>query len=270
MTPAHAEMIERLRQVLNADERIESAWLSGSLGRGTGDPWSDVDVTCVVEEGDIAACVAEYAGPRNPVGSTVHQIAPYGRVAANTATDLSRYDLSFMTPAQFRHVDPATVQPLVRATRPPTGVTRPNQLDGAKLAANAAEFIRIFGLLPVAIGRREWIVAIEGAGLMRRAIVDLMIEANGRAHERGGVKKLNYLLTDEQRTALEATLAIEPHPEALIAANLAMAGLFLPLARRLVAERGGAWPQAFESATWAHLKRELDIDPPPGCGAAEG
>src|SRR4051794_20008559 len=109
-TPAHTAMIERLREVLTADERIQSAWLSGSLGKGTGDAWSDVDVTCVVAEEDIAACVAEYAGPRNPVGSTVHQIAPYGRVAANTATDLSRYDLSFMTAAQFRHADPATVK----------------------------------------------------------------------------------------------------------------------------------------------------------------
>jgi hypothetical protein len=263
-TPDHDAMIERLRQVLTADERVESAWLSGSLGKGTADAWSDVDVTCVVEEEDIAACVSEYAGPRNPIGSTVHQIAPFGRVAANTATNLFRYDLAFMTPAQFRHVDPATVKPLVRATRPPTGVTRPNQKDGAKLAAEAAEFIRILGLLPVAVGRREWIVASEGAGLMRRAIVDMMIEANGRSHERGGVKKLNYLLTDDQRLALEDTLAVEPTPEALIAANRAMAGLFLPLARRLVEARGGAWPQAFETATWAHLKRELGMEPPTG------
>ena len=263
-TAAQTALIERLRAVLTADERIESAWLSGSLGKGAGDEWSDVDVTCVVAEEDIAACVSEYAGPKNPIGSTVHQVAPFGRVAANTATDLSRYDLSFMSPSQFRHVDPATVQPLVRATRPPGGITRPNQKDGAKLAADAAEFIRIFGLLPVAIGRREWIVAIEGAALMRRAIVDIMIEANGRAHERGGVKKLNYLLTDDQRLEVEDTLAIEPDQDALIAANLAMAALFLPLARRLVAERGGAWPQAFETATWAHLKRELGMDPPPG------
>ena len=222
LTPAHTAMIERLREVLTEDERILSAWLSGSIGRNRADPHSDVDVTCVVEEEDLSACVAEYGGRRNPVGPTVHQIIVYGRVAANTAPDWMRYDLAFMTPIEFRGQDPARLAPLVRASRPATGKTAQVPMSGAQVAATAAEFIRILGLLPVALGRREWLTAMEGLALMRRMTIDLMIETNGLTHEKGGVKKLNPLLTDLQREALEQTFPRTLDAEGLTAANLAL------------------------------------------------
>jgi hypothetical protein len=269
-TPEQTAMIERLRDVLAEDERIVSAWLSGSLGRGAGDAWSDVDVTCVVEEDDIAPCVAEYGGRRNPVGPTANQTVVHGRVAANISADWMRYDLLFLTPQEFRQQDPVRLTPLVRGAKPPTGVTRENVMDGARIAATATEFIRIIGLCPVAVGRREWISGVEGVALLRKMTIDLMIEANGLGHERGGVKRLNPFLTPEQRTALETSLAVEANRESLLGTTMALARLFFPLARRLVAERGGDWPQAFEDATWAWLQRELGVDPPAGVAQKAG
>lgn len=258
--PVQAALIDRLREVLAEDERIVSAWLSGSFGRGEGDAWSDVDVTCVVEEEDLSACVGEYGGRRNPVGETVHQHIVYGRVAANTATDWLRYDLTFVTPPEFRKQDPARLKPLVRATRPPTGKTPVVRLDAARLTAIAAEFIRVFGLLPVAVGRQEWLVGIEGEALLRRMTIDLMVDANGHTGNRGGAKRLNAFLTDGQRTDLEALAAVQPSRESLTAASVGLARLFFPLARQLLAEAGGAWPQVFEDATRAHLRRELGVE----------
>lgn len=260
LTPEQAAMIERLRNVLTEDERVLSAWLSGSIGQDRADAFSDVDVTCVVEEEDLAACVAEYGGRRNPVGPTVHQTIVYGRVAANTAPDWMRYDLAFMTPVEFRGQDPARLKPLVRAQRPPTGKTFQGQIPGAQIAATAAEFIRILGLLPVAVGRREWLSAVEGLALMRRMTIDLMIEANGRTHERGGVKKLNPLLTDEQRAALEATFPATMDQAGMVAANLKLCALFFPVARELAEARQAVWPDDFEAATRAHLKAALGFE----------
>jgi hypothetical protein len=194
----------------------------------------------------------------------------HGRVAANISAEWMRYDLLFLTPQEFRQQDPARLTPLVRAAMAPTGVTRENVMDGARIAAMATEFIRILGLAPVAVGRQEWISGVEGVALLRRMTIDLMVEANGLGHERGGVKRLNPLLTPDQQGALEASLAVGPSRTSLLGATLALAQLFLPLARRLVAERGGEWPQAFEDATWAWLKRELDVDPPPGVAQKAG
>jgi len=45
----------------------------------------------------------------------------------------------------------------------------------------------------------------------------------------------------------------------LIAANLALAAIFLPRARRLAAQTGMTWPTAFEAATRRHLKERLGV-----------
>ena len=259
LTAGQTAILERIQAVLTQDERIISAWLSGSVGRGEGDAWSDIDVTCVVEEEDLSACVGEYGGRRNPVGETVHQLIVYGRVAANISPEWVRYDLSFVTPAEFRHQDTAKLRPLVRATRPPTGRTKEIQMDGARLVAVATEFLRVLGLLPVAVGRHEWLVGIEGEALLCKMTVDLMVEANGRTGDRGGVKRLNAFLTRQQQADLEALVTVAPSREGLIGASVGMARLFLPLAKGLIAQAGGTWPQAFEDATLAHLQRELAI-----------
>jgi hypothetical protein len=64
----------------------------------------------------------------------------------------------------------------------------------------AQEFLRILGLSPGAFGRREWLMAQEGVGLLRKGLIEMMFEANGFGRAaRGGAKRLNQYLTPEQR-----------------------------------------------------------------------
>lgn len=51
-------LLERIVAVLAADERVVAAWLGGSLGRGRGDAWSDLDLWVVVAD-EHAADVGE-------------------------------------------------------------------------------------------------------------------------------------------------------------------------------------------------------------------
>ena len=48
---ARDALIERLTLGLAADDRIAAAWLGGSLGRGDGDDWSDIDLWLAIEDG---------------------------------------------------------------------------------------------------------------------------------------------------------------------------------------------------------------------------
>jgi len=50
-----ARLLDRIVAVLEADERVVAAWLGGSLGRGTGDAWSDVDLWVIVADERMAA-----------------------------------------------------------------------------------------------------------------------------------------------------------------------------------------------------------------------
>jgi predicted nucleotidyltransferase len=51
------ELLARVVKLLASDERVVAAWLYGSLGRGEGDAWSDIDLWVVVADehiGEIA------------------------------------------------------------------------------------------------------------------------------------------------------------------------------------------------------------------------
>jgi predicted nucleotidyltransferase len=49
-----ARLIERFEQ----DERVGSAWLSGSFGRGEADEWSDLDLHVAIQDADFDAVIA--------------------------------------------------------------------------------------------------------------------------------------------------------------------------------------------------------------------
>ncbi|MGA0600874.1 nucleotidyltransferase domain-containing protein [Caulobacter sp. KR2-114] len=265
-TESQRALLARLIEVLGEDERIESAWLSGSFGKGAGDAWSDVDVTAVVDEEDLPHCIREYGGAKTPVGDTVLIQTVHGRVVSAVRGDWERYDIVFVTPQEFRSQDrtklrPLTLESLDLAAAPSPAEPRPYQPSVDALEGAIREFLRVMGLLPVAIGREEWLVGVEGVGLLRKALIEMMFEANGIGRgQRGGAKAVNAYLTPAQRAAVEAAPLGGPSREAMIAANQALAGLFLPLARETLAKAGGTWPQALEDATRAHLKRVLDLE----------
>ena len=263
-TDAQRALTTRLREVLAADERIESAWLSGSFGRGAGDAWSDIDVVTVVAEEDRPHCVAEYAGARNPVGETVLLMSLYGRIASAVRPDWERYDILFVTPQEFRAYDRATLRPLapesLDAPPSPSPPPKPYQPSPDVLVGMVREFLRTLGLAPTAVERGEWLAGQEGVWLLRKAVIEMMFEANGVGRaERGGAKRLNAYLTAEQRTALEAIPQPGANRAELLAAERALAGLFLPIAKDTLARAGAPWPQALEDATRQHLQRTLDL-----------
>ena len=53
-----AEVIGRVTRSLKSDDRVNSVWLGGSLGRGAGDALSDIDLVVVTNAGQTAGVVA--------------------------------------------------------------------------------------------------------------------------------------------------------------------------------------------------------------------
>jgi predicted nucleotidyltransferase len=51
-------VLDRAVHLLSEDDRVEAAVLTGSLGRGTGDRWSDIDLDAVITAGAESATVA--------------------------------------------------------------------------------------------------------------------------------------------------------------------------------------------------------------------
>ncbi|MBC7166519.1 hypothetical protein [Phenylobacterium sp.] len=264
MTPAQSALLGELCLVLRDDPRIGSAWLTGSLAAGRGDPWSDIDITLVVQGDLISGLLTDLMREDGPLPATALRLSQFGRLVNGTTPDLQRFDLLLSTPEEFARQDAARVR---RLFGDPDHAPPPQapKADAAAAAAAArrieglvTEFLRILSLAPVAIGRQEWIVMQDGVAHLRRLLIELMLEENGIGPgERGGAKKLNPFLTADQRQELEALVPPRAVRAELLAANRDLRDRFLPRARRLAAARGATWPAAWEDTVRDSLARRL-------------
>ncbi|WP_374655707.1 hypothetical protein [Phenylobacterium sp.] len=260
MTAEQQALLDRLTAALASEPRVQAAWLSGSLGRGEGDAWSDVDLTVLVAQDDLAQVIAAFRAPRPDMPPVVFGQLVHGRIVSAVTPNWDRYDLAFVTPAELAWLDGAALTPLLGETAPPPARPPPDDRDAARrVEALAAEFLRVLGLAPVAFGRGEWIVALQGLDLLRSMLVDLMLEENGVPPGARGAKRLNPFLTTEQQRLLEALAAPRAERRALLEAQRELATLFLPRARALTEALGAAWPAEFEEATRRRLRAALDL-----------
>jgi predicted nucleotidyltransferase len=261
MTPSQDALLQQLLRALGEDSRVQAVWLSGSLGRGEGDAWSDVDLVVQVPEAEVAACVADYKAGRPGLPQAVLAFDVYGVVVSAVTERWERFDIHFASPAQVGRMDRSGWKPLVGAPLAPPAAPKSRSDDGApeRLRALVTEFLRVLGLSPAMAAREEWIVGQQGFELLRRMLVDLMLEENGAARAARGAKRLNAFLTPEQRAELEAIVPPRSNRDALLTGDLALARAFLPRARLLADRLGAAWPEQFEEATRRHLESTLGL-----------
>jgi hypothetical protein len=119
-------------------------------------------------------------------------------------------------------------------------------------------FIYFLGNLVTVLGRDERIVANQGVGVLRDLLITLMLAERG-VHRTGGAKRLNAYLSPEQRHCLEQIPTAGTSRSELLAANQYLSREFLTRARSLARETSTPWPEAFVTATLAHLHNHFNI-----------
>ena len=67
-------LIARISNLLESDQRFLAAWLEGSLGRGSFDAWSDIDLWTVVRDEDFAQVVSDRYAIMETMGSCVLKV----------------------------------------------------------------------------------------------------------------------------------------------------------------------------------------------------
>ena len=263
ITTEQRELVDAITRVLAADDGIEGAWLAGSLGAGKGDTFSDVDVVVLVADGEVGAISSRVSCDISKIAEPALVNRLYGGRVLNVVTnDWRRFDLSFVERSDLGRFDVARLVPLFNKGdySPPRGSIAPYQSTPDTLLKLVNEFLRVLGLLVVAVGREEYVLGLTGADLLRRLTVDLMLEENGVGPvERGGALHRNPFLTPDQRKELEILRPVVANRAGIIAAHAELAANFLPRARRLAMRVHMTWPSAFEEATKRHLQERLGL-----------
>ncbi len=263
MTPDHRSLLDRAQRFLSDDSRIDAVWLAGSLARGTGDALSDVDllVCCAADQLDaVSHDIVRNAGTIAPVLLANSLVG--GRVVSLVLEGWKRLDFSLTGREQLGLYDPGShVSLFNRAGVKLTGQHRGTYQPSADAVLSLVrEFLRVLGLAAVVAGREEYVVLMSGVEQLRGMTVNLMLEENAIAPwARGGHLSRRQLLTAAQYGALESLPPLSADRQSTLANHEALAALFLPLARRVAADAGAAWPEALEAATRAYLREQLGM-----------
>lgn len=259
---ALTEFLARLLDALRADARVVGIWAIGSLANDTADRWSDIDLLVAVRAAAFTSLADDWPRFLDQITPTVFA-RRLGSAEKPTITAITpgwqRFDLT-LTSAADGQPHGYRARPLF--SRPGEAMTvafapRMVEVQPSRLPALIDEFLRVLGLLPVALGRGELIAGLTPVAILRDALIELYLLENGLL--RGGAKHLNAALTGEQRRALEALPPVAPTAAALTAGHRAIAEQFLPRARRLAAAWALDFPDAFERATLDHLDRSIGL-----------
>lgn len=266
LTDQQQGVLNAVAGLLQSTDGIEAAWLAGSLGRGAGDAFSDVDILALAATGRTMEVSAQVASDLARVVKPVLLNRLYGGLVLHVVTaDWGRFDVSFVEPAGLARHYADWLTPLFNngAQAPPPGAPPDYRTTPEAVLVLVNEFFRVLGLVVVGVGRREWVLGLTGVDLLRRATLDLMLEENGVGPaERGGALRRDVFLTDDQRRDLASLSPVRADREGIIAANAEVAAIFLPRARRMAAVTGADWPEAFEAATRKYLREGVGLELP--------
>lgn len=262
MSPEQEALVSQIESALRSDARFEAAWLAGSIGRGSHDSLSDIDILTVVRPDTLTAVIADWPDQQATISPTVwsHQRVTSASAVLNHVTpDWQRYDIVVVTPDQLV----GRAAPLLTLLFDDHGHSRrlaaqptPREPSGQRTSALTSEFLRVLGLATVVIGREDWITGASGAGLLRSLLIQLMSEEL-RVADRGGALSTAGMLPPVRRQQLQGLPPISAERQSVVAAHLACAELFLPLARSLCRQTQTPWPAAFDEATRRHLHTQL-------------
>lgn len=77
--PRYRTLFERAGEVLGGDPRVRSVAPGGSVGAGTADQWSDLDLTIVTEPGQHDGFIADWPAWVARITPTVFARTPIAR-----------------------------------------------------------------------------------------------------------------------------------------------------------------------------------------------
>ena len=258
-------MIEYAHSLLKSQPKIEAAWMIGSYGRGDNDQYSDFDFCAFVRSpkdvddtfGNIKLAIA------NDTNIVFFKVLPFGRTLNAITDDWERIDITIvdenrigampLNEAKFLFGQ-EKAEPLMRKYAP---VDHTAEKEDTQTTIN--EFIRVLGLLPVAVGRNDFVLGQTGAQLLREMLVKLMIRENPENTARG-VLSTRKSLSDQQYAVLKNIPPIAADKDALMAVYKYLASEFFVRGQRLTEAQGLTWPTRFVDATKRSLQSKVGIN----------
>ncbi len=250
--PRFEALYHRALSVLEADHRVAYIGLSGSVARGTADPWSDLDIEVVAHAEHHASFLADWPKWLSLITPTVFARTPLAPFIINTVTiegltlDIAVWSGKAMEFSVSSHY---TVGLLSGA--------RFDKVGDALEYAVAEQLRGLAGPFVSLIQREEHVRHLTGVPHLIGLITTVFLAETELPQP---AKHWNSTFTEEQRQAIAALPPVRAMRDDVIAFGLAAARLLVDRARPLYPRFGLEWPAALAAITAARLRSELGIE----------
>lgn len=240
------------------DPSTRAVFLTGSFGRGEADDFSDVDLLVIVDEPDLDGLVGRWPDLRTRISPHLFErVRQFGTTTLfnQITADWVRYDVTITTRDSLDGRSQRTLRPI----HDPLGLYDALPKSGRLTEPSAdvvrdlvPEFYRVLALLPVVLGREDYVVGRQGADLLHAMLIRALIETV-EVLDRGGALHLQRLLTPEQYAIAAGVPAISATKESVLDVHRYCADAFALVARDLCARTGVPWPDQWVAAVTAHV-----------------
>lgn len=259
---SYREPFDNATRSAEDDDRIRALWLGGSLGRGTADVGSDLDLIVTVDDDAFDGFCQDWRRWLDTVAPMlIARPVPRTEGIYYAVTETcERIDL-VVEPAggivhtQYRHRVPVVDKDGLSARLPPpeddTRGPHPHNF-----AALVEEFYRQQVIFPAAVvARADWLLGVVGVHNTQRLLYQLFCECNQPLPPMG-VKQWSARLTEHQRDVLAALPNPAPNRADVIAAMLAVRDAVRTEGREAAQAAGMSWPWGVDDAVAAYWHRE--------------
>lgn len=245
-------LYDRAREVLGADLRVTRVALSGSVGAGTADRWSDLDLQLEVAPQHHEAFVAEWPVWLDLITPTVFARTPIASFIINTVTNEGlTLDIA---------VWPGETPPYLPPTQYTVGGLSNQRFSDVGAALDYAveeQFRGLAGPFISLIQREEHLRHLTGVSHLLGLLTTVFL---AETHQSPPQKHWNRSFTEEQRLAVGALPPVSATRDGLVAFGLGLAQLLVRRARPLYPTFGLHWPADLAKVAAERVRSQLGID----------
>jgi hypothetical protein len=250
--PRYGPMLDRARQVLGEDDRVRSVSVGGSVGAGTADRWSDLDLAIVTDPQHHDGFIRDWPVWVGRITPTVFARTPIAPFIVNTITE------------EGLTVDFVIWSGEAPVLRSPAGYAV-GMLSSAKfgdirdaLEYAVAEQLRgLAGPFISLIQRGEHLKHLTGVPHVLGLLTTVFLAETGQAPP---AKIWNLTYTSEQLDAVARLPPVRAAADDLTAFGLGVAKLIVERGRPLFQHHDIAWPSGLARVAAARIHDNLGID----------
>jgi len=258
----YRDLLTRVINAAEPDERVRSVWLSGSVGRGVADAGSDLDVVLAIEPaavGEFAARWRDWLARVTPVVFARELPGQPGSFYSVTP-DCLRLDVVVEPRGAARRVGGASrLLVLSKNGLPETADAAPPLTgpDRDRLEDLVQEFLRQMTIFPAAVvARQDWLLGVVGVQNVHLMLYQLFVEANQPLPPMG-IKQWSAKLSPRQRQVCAGLPAATASQDGVLTAMRAAAAAFRREATAVLAACNASWPADFDAAVRRYWQHEL-------------